>query len=166
MLGGIDVATILDYLIPVIAIVVTYIFGRLQSGASYDREQMQLRYNEFYVPFFKQLYLWGLWSNNFSTLSIKTRETIFKVIENNIQHLGMASQEIFPELYESYAKLQLSKPNDPLLVIIKKECNTKIEEFIQAVIEESKDLSNKQKLPELAHTYELRVARSKSKQEQ
>ena len=42
--------------VTVVAIFISFILGSWQSRASYDKQQKQLRYDEFYVPFIKKLY--------------------------------------------------------------------------------------------------------------
>ena len=48
---------IADYLVPVISVIASYFFGRLQSNNSSKYNAMKERYEKFYVPFIRFFYM-------------------------------------------------------------------------------------------------------------
>lgn len=83
--------TILSYVIPLVSVALSYIFGRYESRKSYLSSVQRERYDSFYVPFINKLYAGMMWDVEFSSLPLSTRGMFFDLIMHNIA-LSILSQ--------------------------------------------------------------------------
>jgi len=136
----------LSYIIPVVAIFVTYILGSLQNRASYKKKQWQLRYDEFYVPYLKTLYNKAMYQNAFSLIADGDKADFIDLAHDNFQHLDLNSQQLFLDFMHAYYgdKEDISKYNQAFNALS------------DAIASEAKSLSDKLKIPNFSYTYTSR----------
>ena len=91
-----------DYIVPVVAVAVTYVFGRLQSRSSFKHQQLQERYEKFYVPYISQVYQNHLWNISFQETPPDEIDEYFHLVFDNVQYLGNKTRSLLPEFYELF----------------------------------------------------------------
>lgn len=138
-----------DYLIPVAAIAVTYVFGRLQSKSSFKHDQMQNRYEKFYVPYIAKIYQNHLWDFSFQDTPKDAVEDYFALVFENVQYLGDKTRSLLPEFYELFWRY-VDKDNCVKGYVIDKEQADRIfRQFSRDTISEALRLSKSLRLPPL-----------------
>lgn len=138
-----------DYLVPVAAIAVTYIFGRLESRVSYKRQQLQDRYEKFYVPFVSKIYQTHLWNFSFQDTSTKEIENYFCLVFDNVQYLGDKTRSLLPEFYELFWRYIDENGNTKGFLIDKEKADRIFKQFSRDTISEALELSALLRLPPL-----------------
>lgn len=93
---------VLTYAIPLAAVVLSYVCGFFQNRLSVRRESRLARYNSFYVPFIRHLYLFHMDLVCFTDLSRESQTYFFNLVFDNIHHLGPCTQKLILLFYDAY----------------------------------------------------------------
>jgi len=145
----------MPWAIPLIAVSLTYIFGRLQSHASHKKQQCQLRYDSFYVPFVSRLYAGYMWERPFSSNDVQARSVFFDLIVKNVQFLGHRSQALLPEVYKSFLDMLEYDEGNPGYLGAPEIYDSTMNRFTKAMLEEGSLMSRKLRLPNLCKPFEV-----------
>jgi len=132
--------------VTVVAIFISFFLGSLQSRASYKKQQTQLRYDSFYIPFIRNLYYNELYIYDFSEIGDAERDILIKITLDNLQHLGRNSQMLFPDFYFTHKTVQSQKYSKPY--------NDAFDKFANAVIKEANSLCRQLTLEPMTVAYE------------
>ena len=130
-------------IVSVLSIAVTYVFGRLQAKQSSKTTVLQNRYDKFYAPFVRAIYVLKLWELPFSQAPINPQKEIIAMICSNLSLIHEEAIAIFPELYQSYIEYR----KDPELT---HELNASFDSFTLSILAESTRLAKKLHIPNLA----------------
>ena len=138
-----------NYLVPMIAIVVTYIFGRLESRVSYKYKQLQNRYEKFYVPFISKIYQNHLWDFSFQDTPTKEIEDYFVLTFDNVQYLGNKTRILLPGFYDLFWRYVDEDGNTKGFMLDREKADRIFKQFSHDTVSEALELSNKLRLPPL-----------------
>lgn len=144
--------------VSVVAIFISFILGSIQSRVSYDKKQKQLRYDEFYIPYLKKIYMFALhFKSSFYALPQEIRDEFIDLILEKVQYLGLKAQGLIHDLIVMHAgvlhDIEEGKENseDGVQGIFAYDISFRI--FTDAVIEEAQALCKDVHLPDITHTY-------------
>lgn len=138
-----------DYIVPTAAIAVTYVFGRLESRASFKHQQLQDRYEKFYVPYISKIYQNHLWDFSFQDTPIEEIEDYFVLVFENVQYLGPKTRSLLPEFYELFWRYHDRDGTMKGFAIDKKVADRIFRKFSLDTISEALELSTALRLPPL-----------------
>lgn len=138
-----------DYVIPVVAVAVTYAFGRLQSRSSFKHQQLQKRYNRFYVPYISRIYQNHLWDISFQETSPDEIDEYFHLVFDNIQYLGSKTRSLLPEFYELFWQRFDNNNISKGFSLDAEKADKIFREFSRHAIFEALELSRSLRLPPL-----------------
>lgn len=143
---------IADYLIPVISVFVSYIFGRLQASGSNKYNARKERYEKFYVPFVRFFYSNQLQSIKFSDLPSETQTKIYRLFLDNIQYLDLDTMSSLDPLMYQFSLLILKRAGSELPHVTYAEENLDgvFKESTENILIQAKKLARKLHLPPIA----------------
>ena len=93
------------YVIPVVSIGLTYVFGRMHTLQSDKKAAYKEAYDSFYLPFISLLYETQIWDTGFSRLSFKDRHRLFEIVSRSIKYMDKAILEYVDVLYTHYSAI-------------------------------------------------------------
>lgn len=91
---------ILSYAIPLAAVILSYILGRLQTRRSEKRQAQKERYEQFYVPFITLLY--GAGSLRYSELDFKAQCQYHDLLFLKVQYIDEQTQSLLPTYNDAF----------------------------------------------------------------
>lgn len=143
---------IADYLIPVISVFVSYIFGRLQANGSNKYNARKERYEKFYVPFVRFFYANQLQSVKFSALPSETQAQIYRLFLDNIQYLDLNTMFSLEPLMYQFSLLILKKSGSelPHVTYAEENLDSVFKESTENILIQAKELAQKLHLPPIA----------------
>lgn len=143
---------IANYLIPVISVIASYLFGRLQSSNSNKYNAMKERYEKFYVPFIRFFYTNQLQSLKFSALSSEDQVKIYRLFLENIQYLDLDTMYSLDPLMYQFSLLILKRSGSELKQVAYAEDNLDgiFKETTESILIQAKELARKIHLPPIA----------------
>ncbi|MEG1632361.1 MAG: hypothetical protein RR423_08980 [Hydrogenoanaerobacterium sp.] len=97
--------TILSYVVPLVAVGLSYIFGKMQATASEKSKAEREAYETFYLPFITLLYQTRIWNIGFAYLGLKERCQLFKLVVENIKYMDKETLEYIDILYVHYGAI-------------------------------------------------------------
>ena len=141
--------TILSYVIPLVSVALSYIFGRYESRKSYLSSVQRERYDSFYVPFINKLYAGMMWDVEFSSLPLITRGMFFDLILHNIQFIDEETVKLIPGFY--HAMLDNLEQEDGSIYQV--DNDTALDEIFNqialSILSQAKVLSKELRLPDI-----------------
>ena len=152
---------IVELLVPVASVFISYSLGQLQSDRNYTREQAKLRYNAFYVPLFQLLYAGRMWERPGSSLSFDARCKLLDMFTHNISMLGPGLQSCYPDLLSAHTAMLGFNSGEAGCENAPREYDLVFRRIERFAISESKELSQALRLPPIAQAYETRRASSR-----
>ena len=143
---------IADYLVPVISVIASYFFGRLQSNNSSKYNAMKERYEKFYVPFIRFFYMNQLQSLKFSALPPEIQGKIYRLFLDNIQYLDLDTMYSLDPLMYQFSLLILKRSGSELKQVTHAEDNLDgiFKETTESILVQAKELAKKIHLPPIA----------------
>lgn len=90
------------YIIPVVSVALSYVFGRLHATQSDKKIAYKEAYDGFYLPFISLLYQTQIWNVGFAYLSLDERHKLFNLISQNIKYMNADILECIDLLYDCY----------------------------------------------------------------
>ena len=143
---------IADYLVPVISVIASYFFGRLQSNNSSKYNAMKERYEKFYVPFIRFFYMNQLQSLKFSALPPEIQGKIYRLFLDNIQYLDLDTMYSLDPLMYQLSLLFLKRSGSELEQVTFAEENLDgiFKETTESILVQAKALAKKIHLPPIA----------------
>ena len=144
--------SVLNYIVPVVSIFITYILGVLASKKSNKMEVEKMRYETFYAPFMKHL-LGGLpIMPHPHSFSIEARSTFFDLIMKNTYLLSPQEASIVPRFYEAFLGMLEFDDNNEQYADAPVKYDEVFIEFCVANLLEAQKLSKSLKYPNLSKT--------------
>ena len=136
---------IADYLVPVISVIASYFFGRLQSNNSSKYNAMKERYEKFYVPFIRFFYMNQLQSLKFSALPPEIQGKIYRLFLDNIQYLDLDTMYSLDPLMYQLSLLFLKRSGSELEQVTFAEENLDgiFKETTESILVQAKALAKK-----------------------
>lgn len=141
---------VLEYLVPLVSIVVTYVFGRLQSSVSSKKDSLRRRYESFYVPFIEHLYRGLAWELKPSSYSLGARSSFFEILFSNIQYLDESTQTLIPAYYGAYLDMLEWESGNPNFRDAPDKYDAAFRAIANSVLSESSKISKSLRLPEIS----------------
>ena len=143
---------IADYLVPVISVIASYFFGRLQSNNSSKYNAMKERYEKFYVPFIRFFYMNQLQSLKFSALPPEIQGKIYRLFLDNIQYLDLDTMYSLDPLMYQLSLLFLKRSGSELEQVTFAEENLDgiFKETTESILVQAKALAKKIHPPPIA----------------
>ena len=92
----------IEYLVPLVAVALSYFFGRLQNYNTSKSTALQTRYEAFYVPFITLLYCGRLDCQPYSSLDFEARAKYFDLVMHNLRYLGLDTQSCVMDFYTAF----------------------------------------------------------------
>ena len=153
----------------VITSTVTYVATIMINRLIASKKQKQLRYDEFFAPFFQYLYTHLSFSREFCDLSIGERNEIVELISKNLKHLNDDSLRLFFHIQNYNKYLNQVDENDDFIKRHSTNVNDYFDSFIRIASKETRHLCNILKINNIASSYELHLKykdKDKKSQEQ
>lgn len=142
---NISLIQILGVVLPIISVFISYKLGLISNEKKYDREILEKRYFNFYVPFIKLLYINFAWDIKPHDYNTEEKKEFIDLINEHLHYLDNLSLRTYPTLYYSYGNLLCNNTSENQL-----EFSKSFREFALLVLEESISISDELKLPTLA----------------
>lgn len=101
----------LVYAVPLVAIAISYIFGRLESRASSKKAVALERYQKFYIPFIRHFYDFHMETVPYEVWIADVAESLSSLIMQNLEYLDKASIALVPE-FSIASRLLFEDAND------------------------------------------------------
>lgn len=101
-----SVTEILSIIVPLIAVILSYICGRLETSGRSKTEAIKEQYEKFYIPFLQKLCIILPDENiKFSDMSFEMRSIFFDIVMSNIQYIDINTQHHIPNFYCAYVDM-------------------------------------------------------------
>ena len=143
---------IADYLVPVISVIASYFFGRLQANSSSKYNAMKERYEKFYVPFIRFFYMNQLQSLKFSALPSDVQAKIYRLFLDNIQYLDLDTMYSLDPLMYQFSLLLLKRSGSEWeqVTFAEENLDAIFKEATESILFQAKELARKIHLPPIA----------------
>jgi hypothetical protein len=151
------VKAVASYIIPLISVALSYVFGRLESKTSSKQVARMERYTNFYVPYVKKLYAGFAWDYPIGKQSFEARCAILDLLMNNLQYLDVKTQRLIPDFYAAFLDMAEYNSGNPAFQNAPEAFESCFWSITQAVLLESSRLSRKLKLPDITATISAKL---------
>lgn len=140
----------LNWLVPALTIVATYIVGRLENLSSKQHSIENERYRAFYAPYIQLLYVGMLWDMEFSELDFEARSKFLDLISKNVHLVDKDTLKEYPNFYLCYLGMLEFENNNLDFSTAPIELNKAFNNISISVLSHGQTLSTKLHLPNIA----------------
>lgn len=147
-----DWKSALSYIVPLAAVALSYVFGRIQSENKYKREQLQKRYDGLYVPIIQKLYGSFIWENKYSQMKLEGRGIFFDLIMNNLEYADISAHKQIPAFYKAFLDMLEFEDGNEQYKFAPKEIDIAFYGVISSLLVQSIKLSRSLRLPPIGET--------------
>lgn len=138
--------TIISYIIPLISVFLSYLFGHMQATKSNKSSVKRERYNDFYSPYSSKIYAGMMWNVDYSSLSIESKSVFFDLIMKNVHYLDEETVKLVPNFYTCF--LDALEYDDD--INIQKALDKSFNEITMKILLQASKLSKELSLPDFA----------------
>lgn len=138
--------TILSYIIPLISIFLSYLFGHMQATKNNKTSAKREQYDKFYVQYTSRIYTDRMWEKCCSDMPFASRSIYWDLIMNNIQYIDADIVKLLPAFYHTY-ECALSFKND---MDAKKCLDNDFNFLTKQILSRTSKLSKELQLPDFA----------------
>ena len=142
-----------EYVIPLVAIALSYFFGRLQSYNSSKTAALQTRYDTFYVPFITLLYCGRLDCLQYSSLDLEGRGKYFDLVMHNLQYIGLGTQSCVMEFYTEFLNYLDAEADNLDMTAPAQQLDIVFNKLQYNVLSEARDICRQLHLPDITKTF-------------
>ncbi len=138
--------TILSYIIPLISIFLSYLFGHMQATKNNKTSISRERYDNFYSQYTSKIYAGMMWNIEFHSLPIDSMSVFFDMIMKNIHYLDDETVKLIPDFYVSFLNA-LEYADD---IKVQQKLDEIFINITMQILSQTSKLSKELKLPDFA----------------
>lgn len=139
------VQTILTYLVPLISVALSYLFGHMQATKTNKTSAKREQHDNFYLQYTSKIYAGMMWKMKYSDMPLESKSVYFDLIMENIHYLDKNIVELVPDFYEAFV---FALDNDD--IDTKKSLDNDFNYITMKILFRTSKLSKELKLPDFA----------------
>lgn len=157
--------TILTYLVPLMSVVLSYFFGRIQTTKTNKTSAKREQYEEFYLEYTSKIYIDMMWHKNFRELPLEEETAYINLLMKNIKYLDSSMAYLVLDFYKTYV-IAIKHEHYPIsdkkpdqysnkfkhmhIALAHKTINQKFNNVTIEILKRTSKLSKELKLPDFA----------------
>lgn len=142
----------LEYIVPLLAVFLSYSLGHLQSGASEKANTYRSRYEEFYVPFIQRIYGGFLWKVPYSSFVKGGQDVFFDLLFQKISCIDERTQSMLPDFYMTHLECMSYFEGDRDDDTIPERMDAIFYRLTESVLSEASSICKELSLPDISKT--------------
>ena len=149
-----DMQIIWQYAVTILAVALTYVFGRLQWFYSQNNETAKERYDKFYVPYMELIIKSRGVVIDFGQITPDSRGIFFDLIMNNLKYIDYSTQMRIKPFYTAFLHLLEYDSGNKKYKNAPEVATNEFLLLTDCVLSEAKKLSKQLRLPNLSKSIE------------